>query len=83
MKKLQRKQKNMIDIYKHDLQGGNENTEEKTTKYSMIILPSEELKKIDIVNLDWKYLAKLDVVNNKEDFDYLIEEVKGFTEFKD
>ena len=48
-------------------------------KYSLIVVPNEELGKLDLRNLNWQLLQHLDSMENDKDFDRLCEELKDFT----
>jgi len=52
-------------------------------KYSLIVVPNEELKKLDLKNLNWQFLLHLDSMEDEADFARVCEELKDFTNLKE
>jgi hypothetical protein len=52
-------------------------------KYSLIILPSSELKKLNLKDLNWQYMSHLDSYDSEDDFNsFVVEEIRSYTNLK-
>ncbi len=52
-------------------------------KYTLIVFPNEELKKLDLKNFGWQWLHHLDSMEDEADFGRVCEELKDFTNLKE